>query len=192
MTKLWFGKLSALSLALLLAGTLEAQVFTPTYTSPRLVNEFGINVSDRPGNLTVEGLWRGGPLGLRVGYASGTGGLLSIGGELRNPLPMAHAPLGLAFTAGAQGLLGDQNQRAVGVQAGLSAGYTLAGSGLAFTPYLHPRIGLINDLPGEEYQVRALADAGVDVEFWNNLLVRLGVNLTDVGATWGLGVGVRR
>lgn len=189
MKKLLLAKSSALVLALLFTGTAHAQVFTPTYTSPRLVNEFGVNVSDSPGNMTVEGLWRGGPLGLRVGYAGGVG-LLSIGGEVRSPVPIPNAPVGLAFTAGAQGLLGDQN--AVGVQAGLSAGYTFSGPGVAFTPYLHPRIGLVNDLPQDEFELRALADAGVDVEFWNNLLVRFGVNLGDVGANWGLGVGWRR
>jgi hypothetical protein len=171
-------------------GAAEAQVFTPTYTSPRLVNEIGVNVSQYPGDLGIEGLWRGGPLGLRVGYGNADGGMLMLGGELRSPVEMGAAPLGLAFTAGAQGLIGDRNT--IGMQAGLSAGYTFMGSGIAMTPYLHPRIGLINDRHMDSFEAHALADVGVDAEFYNNLLVRLGVNVGTVGATWGVGVGFRR
>jgi hypothetical protein len=172
-------------------GDADAQVFTPTFTSPRLLNEVGIYVSDGPGALAAEGLWRSGPLGLRVGFVDSRGGLLSVGAELRNPLPGAAAPLGLAFTAGAQGLIGDQS--AVGLQAGLSAGYTFRGQGLAFTPYLHPRVGLVDGLGGtERLNFEVLADVGADVEFYNNLLVRLGLKLDDLGSSWGIGLGVRR
>lgn len=185
-----WSSMSAFVVALVMAGVAQAQVFTPTYTSPRLVNEFGVNVSDQPGNVAVEGLWRGGPMGLRVGYADTVDGLFTIGGELRNAIPVAGAPLGLAFTAGAQGMFGDDN--AYGLQTGLSAGYTIAGNGVTLTPYLHPRVGLIRDFGVDDFEVRALADAGVDVEFYNNLLVRVGANLSDVGAGWGVGLGWRQ
>jgi hypothetical protein len=193
MRKFLFGNLGALALALVFAGTSQAQVFTPTYTSPRLINEFSFAAADRPGDLALEGLWRGGPLGVRVGYTGGDAGLLSVGGELRNQIPMDGAPVGLAFTAGAQGLFGDDN--AVGLQTGISAGHTFMGTGVAVTPYIHPRIGLINDLGADNFEVRALADAGVDVEFHNNLIVRFGANLGDtgnVGSNWGVGIGWRR
>jgi hypothetical protein len=180
----------ALISALTVAEVAQAQVFTPTYTSPRLVNEMGINVSQYPADLSIEGLWRGGPLGVRVGYANAAGGLLTLGGELRSPLDIGNAPMGLAFTAGAQGLIGDDS--ALGMQAGVSAGYTFMGTGVAFTPYLHPRVGLINDRGMDDFEFRALADVGVDAEFYNNLLVRFGVNLGTVGAGWGVGVGWRR
>jgi hypothetical protein len=186
-----FGNIGALALALVFAGTSQAQVFTPTYTSPRLLDEFSFAVADRPGDVALEGLWRGGPLGVRVGYTDMEGGLLSVGGELRNQIPMPGAPVGLAFTAGAQGMFGDEN--AIGFQTGLSAGHTFVGTGLAVTPYIHPRVGLINSFAMDSYEVRALADAGVDVEFHNNLLVRFGANIGEnVGSNWGVGVGWRR
>ncbi|CAN5817552.1 hypothetical protein BH23GEM6_BH23GEM6_08370 [soil metagenome] len=127
-----FGKVLALVL-LFAAAPLQAQVFTPTYQSPRLINDVGLYLSDGPGNLSVEGIWRGGPMGLRAGFVDAAGGLLTVGGELRNSLPVAGAPLGLAFTAGAQGLIGGDDS-AIGVQAGLSAGYTFRPQGAAFTP----------------------------------------------------------
>lgn len=191
MKKIRFARSLAALLGLLVAATAHAQVFTPTYTSPRLVNEVGFYLSDGPGDLGLEGIWRGGPLGLRVGFMDSGDGLLSLGGELRNPLPMAGAPLGLAFTLGAQGLLGDRS--ALGIQGGVSAGYTFRGDGMAFTPYLHPRIGLLDELgPGEELSIKPLADLGLDVEFYTNLLIHLGVKLDNVGSSWGLGLAWRR
>jgi hypothetical protein len=190
MSRILYARLAALLVTFIVATQAQAQIFTPTYTSPRLVDEFGITVSDAPGSLAIEGIWRGGPLGVRVGYADAADGLLSIGGELRSPVLIEDAPLGLAFTAGAQGLIGDGN--AVGLHGGLSAGYTFMTPGIGFTPYLHPRLGFVNDRGMDSFEVRALADVGVDAEFYNNLLVRLGVSLADVGANWGVGVGWRR
>ena len=47
-------------MALLLAAPpAAAQVFTPTFTSPRLVDDLGIYLSDGPGDLALEGIWRG-------------------------------------------------------------------------------------------------------------------------------------
>jgi hypothetical protein len=180
----------ALALTLTLAGPVRAQIFTPTYQSPRLVNELGLTISDGPGRLAFEGLWRGGPLGLRVGYAEAGDGVLLVGGEVRSPIAIAGAPLGLAFTAGAQGLIGDDD--AFGAQAGLSAGYSFMAPGLAITPYIHPRIGAVRDRRESDLKLRALADVGADVEFHTNLLVRLGVALDDIGASWGFGLGWRR
>jgi len=191
MKKQWFGRLGAVVLGLGLAGAAQAQVFTPTYQSPRLVNELGIHLADGPGDLALEGTWRAGPIGLRLGFVDGRGGLLSIGGELRNAIPVTGAPLGLAFTAGAQALIGDAN--ALGVQAGLSAGHTFVGPGLAVTPYINPRVGLINTLGGnDDMEFKVLADIGADVEFHNNILFRLGIKLDDAGSNFGVGFGVRR
>jgi hypothetical protein len=169
----------------------QAQVFTPTFQSPRLLNDVGVYLSDGPGDLAIEGVWRGGPLGLRVGFVDAAGGLLSVGGELRNPLAVANAPLGLAFTAAAQGLIGGDNN-AVGLQAGLSAGYTFRPQGAALTPYIHPRIGIVNGLIGDDFELEALADIGIDAEFANNLIFRFGASLDDIGSSWGVGLSVRR
>jgi hypothetical protein len=183
--------LGAAIFGIVIASTAQAQVFTPTYQSPRLVNELGVYLHDGPGDLGVEGIWRAGPLGLRVGYVDLLDGYLSVGGELRNPIAVAGAPLGLAFTAAAQGLIGDES--GVGIGAGLSAGYTFTGEGLAITPYIHPRIGLINPVDSDDFSVELLADVGADVELTNNLLIKLGVRLDDnLGSNWGIGLGWRR
>lgn len=173
------------------AGAAQAQVFTPSYQSPRLVNELSIHVSDGPGDMAVGGIWRAGPLGLRLDYVDAWDGMLSVGGELRNPIPMTGAPLGLAFTAGGQALIGDENL--FGFQAGLSAGYTFTGDGLSVTPYLHPRAALVKLPRVDDFEFELLADVGADIEFHNNILLRFGVKLDDVGgADFGFGIGVRR
>lgn len=177
--------------ALMLAGAAEAQIYTPTYQSPRLTNDLGIYANSGPGDWGIEGIWRGGPLGLRVGYVDLSDGLISLGVELRSPLQVQGAPLGLAFTGSAQGLVGDDS--AFGVQGGLSAGYTFMGQGLAFTPYINPRIALVQDLgPSDDLDVRLLADIGADIEFANNLIFRVGGGLGTHGAEAGFGIAIRR
>jgi hypothetical protein len=185
--------LAAAGCMIALAGTAQAQVFTPTLQSPRLVNEMSIYVGDGPGDLAIGGIWRGGPLGLRLGYVDGWGGLLSVGAELRNPIPVANAPLGLAFTASGEALVGDET--GLGFQAGLSAGYTFHSTGLAFTPYLHPRAALVRrpGIRNEDLRFEVLADVGGDIEFHNNILVHFGIRLdNNVGSNFGIGIGVRR
>lgn len=177
---------AALSFGALQASAAQAQVFTPTFQSPAMTNDLGVYVSDLS-DLAVEGIWRGGPLGLRVGIVDADESLLSIGGELRQPIAAA-VPLGLAFTAGAQGLFGDTN--AFGVQAGLTAGHTFQAPGFTITPYLHPRIGLVDDLGPDDFEVKALADLGADVGIYPNLIARVDVNLGD-GANWGIGLAWR-
>src|SRR5687768_14179284 len=67
------------------AGAADAQVFTPSYQSPVVMNDLGVYLSDGPGDLAVEGIWRGGPLGLRLGYVDAADGLLSLGADARMP-----------------------------------------------------------------------------------------------------------
>jgi hypothetical protein len=175
----------------LLAAGIEAQVFTPTFTSPRLLNEMGVYVNDGPGDISIAGIWRGGPLGLRVGYVDWRGGLLSLGAEYRIPMPLAGAPLGLAFVASAQGLVGDDS--GFGFVGGLTAGHTFRGTGIFFTPYIHPRLGAVNPVGGDGMELELLADVGVDVEFYTNLVLRLGLNFAGgQNSAWGVGVAWRR
>jgi hypothetical protein len=171
------------------AGAAEAQVFTPTYTSPRLINELGLHLSDSP--TTIEGIWRAGALGIRVGYMDAIDGFLSIGGELRSAVPIQDAPIGLALVIAGQGLFGDNG--GAGVGAGLSAGYTFMSPGVAFTPYLHPRVAFVSPIgPATDWDVEVLADLGLDIEFANNVLIRLGITLGDIGTDWGVGLAWRR
>jgi hypothetical protein len=177
-------------------GSAHTQVFTPTYMSPRLTSDLGIYIGDavsEPGDLSIEGIWRGGPLGLRVGYSElgSDDGALLLGAELRNPIALVGAPIGLAFTAGAQAALGDDDNEALGFQLGLTAGHTFVSPGIAFTPYIHPRLGIINDFgPGDEFDLEALADVGVDLSFSPNVILRFAANLGD-GADWGVGLAWR-
>ncbi|HEV2148301.1 MAG TPA: hypothetical protein VGR37_12930 [Longimicrobiaceae bacterium] len=194
MARSWLTRtLAALGLAAVSAGAAGAQVFTPTYMSPRMTNDIGVYVGDSPrdpGDLAIEGIWRGGPLGLRVGFADGPDDALLVGGEFRNPIPLAGAPFGLAFTAGIQAAIGDAD--ALGFQAGLTAGHTFLSPGFAFTPYIHPRIAFINGFGGDdELDLEVLADVGFDLGIAPNLILRFGANLGE-GADWGFGFAWRR
>jgi hypothetical protein len=79
------------------------------------------------------------------------------------------------------------------VQAGLNAGYTFQSPGIFFTPYMHPRVAMINSFgPGDDWDFEVLADVGLDVELHNNIVARVGVNLGDIGSNWGVGLSLRR
>lgn len=175
--------------SLVVAAHAEAQIFTPSYMSPVPMNELGLYVSD---DDAVEGLLRGGAYGLRVGYVDEAGGLLSLGGELRSPMAFAGAPLALALTAGAQGLFGDVDL--LGLQAGISAGQRFVASGAAFTPYVHPRLGLIDSglSGGNDFDLEGLLDVGLDVEFNRYLIARVNIGLAGPSPDWGLGLSLRR
>lgn len=171
-----------------------AQVFTPTYMAPRAASDFGVYLADfDPGDLAVEGIARGHfggfDLGFRAGVVDVNGANLTIGGEYRNPLLLGTAPLDLAVTGGVQGILGDVDR--LGLQAGLSVGHTFvpSGGGLTFTPYLHPRIALIDDAgPNDRMDLEVLADVGFDLGFRTGLGIRFGVDLGGEGADWGVGL----
>jgi hypothetical protein len=183
--------------AALCAGAAQAQVYSPPFMSPTPTSDFGVYVSD-VGDLAVEGIWRrisrGGDIGLRAGYADVGDGALMLGIELRNPVVLAGAPIGLAFTAGAQGLLGEDPR--VGGQVGFTAGQALPAGTFTVTPYIHPRLALVaspgsndnglND-DGNEVDLDVRADIGADFDFASGVSLRLDINLAE-GASWGLGL----
>jgi hypothetical protein len=186
----------ALAGALAFAGAARAQVFTPTFMGPGSSSDLGVYVSDVNGGTAVEGIWRqrssSYDVGLRGGFVDvGDDNALTLGAELRNPIALQGAPIGLAFTAGAQLVIGGGS--AVGVQAGLTGGHTFAVPSVTLTPYLHPRIALARALEnGSDLEVDVLADLGLDLGFQPNLSVRLNVGLADAGPNWGIGVALRR
>jgi hypothetical protein len=188
--------------AALSAGTARAQVYTPPFMSPTPTSDFGVYVSDL-GDVAIEGIWRrlsrGGDIGLRAGYADTNEGALMLGIELRNPVILAGAPIGLAFTAGAQGLIGD-NPR-VGGQVGFVAGQPLPAGTFTVTPYIHPRLAIVASPGGDDdnglaeddddVDLDVRADIGADFDFASNVSLRFGINLAE-GASWGLGLAWRR
>ena len=187
--------------AALLAGTAQAQVFSPPFQSPTPTSDFGLYVSD-VGSLAVEGIWRrisrGGDVGLRAGYADRGDGALMVGIELRNPVVLAGAPIGLAFTAGGQGLIGESPR--VGGQVGFTAGQALPAGTFTVTPFIHPRLA-VTASPGsddddgiegddDEIELDVLADIGADVAFASGVSLRIDFNLAGQ-ASWGLGLAWR-
>lgn len=187
--------------AALLASPSQAQVFTPPFQSPTPSSDFGVYVSDI-GDIGVEGIWRrgsrgGSDVGIRAGYADLGDGALMLGLETRNPVVLAGAPIGLAFTAAGQGLLGDGVTQ-LGGQVGFTAGQAIATPTFTVTPYIHPRLAVIADLDDSdgieednEVDLDVLADLGVDVAFPAGIILRLDLNLAD-GANWGLGLAWRQ
>ena len=185
--------------AALFGGRAQAQVFTPPFMSPLPTSDFGVYVSDI-GNVGIEGIWRrpsrgGADVGIRVGYTDlGTAqlrdGALLAGLEVRNPVVLAGAPIGLAFTAGAQVVAGGPNW--LGGQVGFSVGQPLPAGTFTVTPYIHPRLAVTTAFSGEEFatEMDVLADIGADFAFSGGVTLRLDVNLTGT-ANWGLGLAWR-
>jgi hypothetical protein len=187
--------------AALSAGTAQAQVYTPPFMSPTPASDFGVYVSDL-GDVAIEGIWRrisrGGDIGVRAGYADTDKGALLLGIELRNPVLLAGAPIGLAFTAGAQGLIGEDPR--IGGQVGFVAGQAIPAGTFTVTPYIHPRLALVaspggqddNGLAEEDDDVDldVRADIGADFDFASNVSLRFDINLAE-GASFGLGLAWR-
>lgn len=184
----------AAAAAVLGTTSVQAQVFTPTFQSTARSSDIGLYLSDGPGDLALEGIWRrnfgSGDLGLRAGFADVSDGALLLGVDWRQPLNLQTAPLDLIVTLGAQGVIGDAS--GFGGQVGLGIGHTFAESELRITPYIHPRVAIVTGInDGSDAELDVLADVGVDLDFTPNLSVRLGVNLGD-GADWGIGLALRR
>lgn len=185
----------AAAAVLLGAAPAAAQIFTPPFMSPTPRNDFGVYVSSL-GNIAIEGMWeryaRGGStMGLRAGYADWGDGSLLLGLQVANPVVLAGAPIGLAFTASGQAAVGGETGG--GAQVGFTAGGTLPAEGLSITPYIHPRLSVAS-WPGradEDIEFRVLADFGVDLDLASGMAIRVGANLGD-GASIGVGVAWRQ
>lgn len=187
--------------AALTAAPAQAQVFTTPFQSPIPSSDVGIYVSNLGGGA-VEGIWRrpsrgGSDLGIRAGFADLGDGALTVGIEARNPVVLAGAPIGLAFTAAGQGVIGD-GTTLLGGQVGFTAGQRIPAGTFTVTPYIHPRLALLTNLAGndgvegdDEFELDVLADFGADLDFANGISLRLDFNLAD-GANWGVGLAWRQ
>lgn len=188
--------------AALVAGSAQAQVFSTPFQSPIPSSDFGVYVSN-VGELAVEGIWRrpsrgGSDIGIRAGFADVGDGALMLGLETRNPVVLAGAPIGLAFTAAGQGIVGDGTSL-LGGQVGFTAGQRIPAGTFSITPYIHPRLALVADLSDDndtvdgenEIDLDVRADVGADIDFAAGVSLRLDFNLAD-GANWGIGLAWRR
>lgn len=184
------------------APRLGAQVFTPTFQPPAGGGNLGVYLSDFHDDLAVEGIFRQGArpfdLGFRIGVADVGDAAFLLGVDLRHPLALGTAPVDFAFTGGVQALLGDVD--GYGFQGGLSIGSTFPLGGFAFTPYVHPRIALVNPIEvnpndgDDDADLGVLADVGFDLAF-PSFVLRFGANLANnpggIHADWGIGVAFR-
>jgi hypothetical protein len=180
---------------LLAAAPAAAQVFTPMFQSTRRGSDVGIYLSDGPGDLAIEGIWRRGfglaDLGLRAGFADVGNGDALVGVDWRQPLDLNTAPIDLIASVGAQGAFGDVS--GFGLEAGLGFGHTFTEPGLTITPYVQPRVGLISRLRENDDRSRlgVMADVGADFDFAPNLSLRFDIKLGD-GTDAGIGLAWRR
>jgi hypothetical protein len=186
------GVLAAVALATG-AGPATGQVFTPSFMSPQQGSDLGVYLNDGPGSFSIEGIWRrtlgSYDLGFRAGIADTPDLSLLVGAELLVPLDVQDLPLAIAATGGVQGALGGAS--AAGFIGGVTLGYTFQESQFAFTPYIHPRIGLVNSFRRDDLELEVLADIGFDVTFAQNLILRFGFGLGDPTASWGMGFAWR-
>ena len=187
------GSVVAMAMVGSLAGRLEAQVFTPTFMAPRQSSDIGLYLSDGPGEFSIEGILRRNfgsyDLGFRAGLADTEDLTLLVGADLRHPVA-PEAPIDLSVTGHAQGAFGDGS--GAGFLLGLALGYTFVAPGLAFTPYLHPRVGAVEGLYGDEFDLELLADLGFDLRLSQSLDIRLGITFEDRhGAEFGIGLAWR-
>ncbi len=190
--RMWFKTaLVAMVFAVVGAGELKAQIFTPTYMAPRQSSDMGLYLSNGPGDFALEGIVRRGfggfDLGVRAGVADIDDASFMVGGEFRHPVAVA-APIDIAVTGHGQAVFVDGS--AFGFALGLTGGYTFQAPGVTFTPYINPRIGGIE--VADEMELELLADIGFELAFSPTLDIRLGLILTDdYGTDFGIGFAWR-
>ena len=143
--------------AIMLVSTLAAQAQTtyPSFQQPRVVSrEFNIGVADGDGATPLVFQWREGTgagtqLSLDVGLADPESQnrdvFLILGGQYAYSLARARPdmPLDVLLTAGVFTQLGN-DIAFLSVPVGTSVGhrFLLPGTGMAITPYIHPRVAL--------------------------------------------------
>lgn len=189
-----YGRLAVAAIAIAIAPEVAgAQIFTPTFLSPRAGGSVGGYLSDI-GDFGAEGILRsdfgGYDLGIRAGIIDGADADVTLGAEYRNPIVLGSAPLDLAVTAGAQAVFGGSD--IWGAQVGLSLGATVVPGAFSLTPYIHPRVAFVDYGAASDLEAELLGEVGVDIGFAEGLAVRFAAALDDVGADWGVGLAWSR
>lgn len=177
------------------ASVAEAQIYTPSYLSPRSTGDVGLYINDGPGDFSLEGILRtdagGYDVGFRGGLSTSSNGLIGlVGADLRSPFTAEDIPLEFAFTAGTQALISSNSR--IGATVGVSAGSTFVPGDFSVTPYIHPRLLLLGGSGVDGLNADIAADIGVDFHFQPNVSFRLAIPLsTPPFSAWGLGVSWR-
>lgn len=185
----------------LFAGPVSAQYMwdSPTFASPRPMDDIGVYVTRADETTGLVGIWRQSGnlnLGVRAGVADmdNAGGSILVGAELYGPLNtlLPGSGLDLAWTLGGGAVFGD-NITTASIPFGLSVGVQLGRGSLSILPYVHPRVSL--DIVSVEFagneetdtEGRFAVDLGADINLGERLLVRVGGSFAD---REGFGVGL--
>lgn len=194
----WVGLLAGLML--FGAGNVYGQVAwdSPMLAPPGASGGLGLFLMDPAhGELGVLGTWRsgGGPqnLGLRLGLAEDWHDDLTIFGGVdvlgRITRSNSDFPLDIDWVLGAGASIGDFVWLSFPI--GLSIGHTFVGDGARFTPYATPRVILDaflgDDHFGDDLDLDAAVDLGLDLQFRQGWAIRFGATLGDREA---LAIGV--
>lgn len=190
--------------SLLVASEARAQYDTPSFLPPRPGDDIGIYLSDVEGaDFSLQGIWRQGGnlnLGVRLGYLDRSNdGAIVVAAESWGLVARAgnQLPVDLAWTLGVGAAFDDNT--VLEVPLGLTIGRVLQLDGLTLQPYGHPRIALfIAPDSGDEVDLRALFDLGVDAVVSDSWKLRVGATLGAIDAagiglayTWTRGAVVR-
>jgi len=175
---------------------------SPTFASPRPMDDIGVYVTRADEATGLVGIWRQSGnlnLGVKAGVADldNAGASLLVGAELFGPLNtlLPGSGLELAWTLGGGAVFGD-NVTTASIPFGLSAGVQLGSGSVSILPYVHPRVSLdivSFDFGGEEETETDgsfAIDLGADVTLSERLLIRVAGSFAD-RESFGVGLAYR-
>ena len=179
------------------ASPATAQSFYPSFQQPRVVSrEFNFGIADGDDLTPLVFQWREGTapgtqLSLDLGLADpdveGMDTFFMVGGQYGRMLTQARAdmPLDIMLTVGVFSQFGN-DLTLVGVPVGVSVGhrFPLAGTSMAITPYVHPRVSLdYASFDGEsDTEVNITFDIGGNLELSPQLALRVTALFGDADA----------
>lgn len=175
---------------------------TPSFQAPTRDDDIGAYfIKPRDTDWGIAATWRQGGglnLGVRGEYVQVLSGVSrwGIAGEAKGGLGPVAPPLAFQWTAGVGALVGG-GAAVLRVPVGLTIGLHLAGGGMAFTPYVHPRVSFNyfsfdQDLGGgSETKFQVDTDVGADLDLTPTIVVRGGFTFGDQPG-FGVGLALRQ
>lgn len=196
----WLALFGAAVLCAGIAGPVRAQVFTPTLVVPAAPAPFiggalsaGIGRDD---GFALEGILRRPfgeyQLGVRAGLVDADGLAVLLGLEYANPLelPQLALPFQVSVTGAAQAAVGGRS--GLGVSAGATLGRAFEVEEVTITPYLHPRVAVLDGItPGESLALALLLEGGADFAFAPGLNLHVALGVGREAANLGVGLSWR-